>query len=43
MKALEDLKDYGMENEEPAAFTGWRRWGPELEEVGLNGNGCDLE
>lgn len=43
MKAFEDLKDYGMEVEEPAAFASQRRWGPDREEVGLKSNGCDLE
>lgn len=28
MKAFEDLKDYGVEDEEPAAFASWRRQGP---------------
>lgn len=43
MKAFEDLKDYGVEVEEPAAFASLRRWGSDREEVGLKSNGCDLE
>lgn len=43
MKAFEDLKDYGVEVEEPAAFANLRLWGPDQEEEGLKSNGCDLE
>lgn len=38
MKVSEDLQDYGLEDEDPAAALGTK-----LEEVGLKCNGCDLE